>query len=114
MSGWSLLGQYPKGGRNSYFGMALALLVAMETFNSQPARYKIWMCVLILASALIILQKAAKSKAILGIATSLFSLIWLLPIFNSDIFYAIDGWFFAAHSILSLAAAVGAFTYLKN
>lgn len=94
--------------------MAFALLLAMETFNNEAARYKIWMCILVLASAAIIAQKAYKSKAIVGIATSVFALVWLAPIFSETVFYSVDGWFFSAHSILSLAAAVGAFTYLKN
>ena len=111
---WSLLGQYDRATKNSYFGYVLAVLVAMETFNKSGQRYQLWMCVLILASALFITKKALNAKSFLGIATALLSLFWLMPIFNSDFFYNIDATFMLLHSALSLSVAVGAFTYLKN
>jgi lysylphosphatidylglycerol synthetase-like protein (DUF2156 family) len=54
------------------------------------------------------------SRSIVGIGTVIFSLIWILPIVNANIFYSLDIWFMLAHSILALAVAVGAFTYMKS
>jgi hypothetical protein len=114
MKSWTLLGHYDAQAKSSFFGMALAVIVAMETFGNHGSRYKVWMCLAILGSALFIAKKALSAHSIVGIATSLFSLMWILPIINSNVFYSVDGWFMISHSILSLAVAVGAFSYLKN
>ena len=111
---WTLLGQYDRAAKNSYFGYVLAVLVAMETFNKSGQRYKVWMCALILVSAIYITKKALGANSILGLATTLISIVWIFPIFNSDFFYNIDATFMLLHSALSLSVAVGAFTYLKN
>lgn len=111
---WSLLGHYDRTARNSSFGYVLAIIVAMETFNSSGHRYKTWMCYLIIASGIYIAKKAFSTKSILGIATSVFSLIWLAPLLDSNFFYNIDLNFMLAHSALSLAVATGAFTFLKS
>lgn len=94
--------------------MALSVFIAAETFGSHGHRYKILMCVLVLTSAVVIAFRAFKAKSIIGIATVLFSLIWIYPLINSSVFFTVDLWFMLAHSILALAVAVGAFTYLKS
>lgn len=94
--------------------MALAVYVALETFSSHHYRYPITMSILILASAAYIAKKAIGSKSILGLGTAIFSLIWIVPVINSAVFYNVDLSFMLAHSILSLAIAVGAFSYLKS
>lgn len=111
---WSLLGQYDRAARNSSFGYVLAILVAMETFNSSGHRYKIWMSLLVIASGAYIFKKALNSKSILGLFTAALSLIWLLPIFDAQFFYNIDLTFMLLHSVFSLAVATGAFTFLKS
>ncbi|MSX18288.1 MAG: hypothetical protein F2803_00015 [Actinobacteria bacterium] len=94
--------------------MALSVYIAAETFGSHDHRYKILMCILILISGAYIASKAIPAKSILGISTVLISLIWILPLINDTVFYSLDIWFMSAHSILALAVAGGAFTYLKN
>ncbi len=111
---WTLLGHFEKTARTSFFGMALAVYVALETFGAHGYRYKISMCALVLLSAIYIAKKALAAQSIVGIATTIFSLIWIAPIVNANIFYTVDIWFMATHSILSLAVAVGAFSYLKS
>jgi hypothetical protein len=113
-SSWSLLGIFDRQARNSFFGMALSIFIAAETFGSHGHRYKILMCALILVSAVVIAYKAVKAKSLLGIATTAFALIWIGPLFSTTMFYTLDLWFMLAHSVLALAVAVGAFTYLKN
>ena len=113
-SSWSLLGTFDRQARNSFFGMALSVFIAAETFGSHGHKYKTLMCVLVLTSAVVIAARALKAKSFLGIATTVFSLIWIAPLFNSSVFYTVDLWFMLAHSILALAVAVGAFTYLKS
>ena len=93
--------------------MALAIYIAAETFGAHQHRYKILMCLLILISAAYISTKALATRSIVGIGTVGFSLIWVLPIVNDNVFYSVDLWFMLAHSILALAVAVGAFTYMK-
>jgi hypothetical protein len=111
---WTLLGHYEKQGRTSFFAMALAIYVAAETFGAHGHRYKILMCLLILISAAYLASKAIPSRSVVGISTVIFSLIWVLPIVNANVFYSVDLWFMLAHSILALAVAVGAFTYMKS
>jgi hypothetical protein len=111
---WTLLGSYDQSARNSFFGMALSVFIAAETFGAHEHRYKILMSILILASAAYIAAKAIPARSIVGVATAAFSLIWILPIFNADIFYSLDIWFMLTHSILAIGVAVGAFTYMKN
>jgi hypothetical protein len=111
---WTLLGHYEKQARTSVFAMALAIYVAAETFGAHEHRYKILMCLLILISAAYISTKAFASRSIVGISTVIFSLIWVFPIVNANVFYSLDLWFMLAHSILALAVAVGAFTYMKS
>jgi hypothetical protein len=111
---WTLLGQYDSKARTSFFGMALAVYIAMETFGSHQHRYQVTMCVLILLSSAYIAKKAFAAKSILGGATALFGAIWIAPIVNSSVFYSVDLYFMLAHSILSIAVAVGAFSYLKS
>jgi hypothetical protein len=111
---WTLWGHYEKAARTSFFGMALAVYIAAETFGSHEHRYKILMCLLILVSAGYLAFKALAARSILGAATALFSLIWVAPIVDTTVFYSVDIWFMLAHSILAMAVAVGAFTYLKN
>jgi hypothetical protein len=113
-SSWSLLGTFDRQARNSFFGMALSVFIAAETFGSHGHKYKVLMCVLVLTSAVVIAARAVKAKSVLGIATTAFSLVWIGPIIDSSIFYTVDLWFMLAHSILALAVAVGAFTYLKS
>jgi len=113
-SSWSLLGTFDRLVRNSFFGMALSVFIAAETFGSHGHRYKVLMCALVLLSALFIAYRAIKAKSILGIATTAFSLVWVGPIFSTTMFYTVDLWFMLAHSVLALAVAVGAFTYLKS
>jgi hypothetical protein len=111
---WTLLGHYEKTARTSVFAMALAIYIAAETFGAHQHRYKILMCLLILISAAYISTKALATRSIVGIGTVGFSLIWVLPIVNDNVFYSVDLWFMLAHSILALAVAVGAFTYMKS
>jgi hypothetical protein len=111
---WTLLGNYNKDARNSFFAMALSIYIAAETFGAHEHRYKILMSLLILASGAYLASKAIPARSIVGISTSAFSLIWLLPILNADIFYSVDIWFMLTHSILAISVAVGAFTYMKN
>ena len=111
---WSALGSYPRENRNNLFGMSLAVILALETFNNKATRYPIWLTIIVLASGTFIFYKAKSAKSYIGLATSIFSLSWIMPIFNTDIFYHVDLWFFTAHSILAMAVAVGAFSYLKN
>lgn len=108
------MGAYDPKARNSIFGMALAVFIAAETFGSHEHRYKILMCVLVLVSAVVIAMKAIPAKSILGLLTVAFSLIWVGPLFDSTFFYSVDLFFMLAHSVLALAVAVGAFSYLKN
>jgi len=112
--GWSLLGRFDSASRTSVFGMVLAVIIAWETFSSKDIRYSIWMSALVLISGGLIVKKALSTQSVLGILTATFSLLWLLPVFNSEFFYSVDLTFMLAHSILSLAVAVGAFTYLKS
>ncbi len=112
--GWTLLGSYAKSGRNSTFGLVYAVMIAIITFQSHDQRYNIGTCVIILAAALFIAKKAVASHSTVGLATAAYSLIWVLPIFTTSIFYHVDGTFVLVHGILSLGVAVGAFTYLKN
>jgi len=111
---WTLFGHFDSQGRNSSFGLAYAVIVAAVTFQSHAQRYKIGMSLLILVAGVFIAKKAWVSNSILGISTALYSLVWLAPIIHFTIFYTVDGWFMVAHSILALAIAVGAFSYLKN
>jgi len=94
--------------------MALSIFIAAETFGSHGHRYKILMCALVLISSIFITKRALAAHSILGIATVIFSLIWILPIFDATFFYSVDAFFMFAHSALALAIAVGAFSYLKN
>lgn len=111
---WSLLGDFKADAKSSFFGMALAVIVAMETFGNHGARYKVWTCFLFIVSGIYLAIKARDKRSIVGVATGAFSLIWLLPVFQPTVFYTVDGWFMLSHSIFSLAVAVGAFTYLKS
>jgi len=111
---WTLLGQYDSKARTSFFGMALAVYVALETFTSHDYRYHLTMSLLVLCSSVFIAKKALSAKSIVGTFTALFGLIWIAPIVNANVFYSIDLSFMLAHSILSLAVAVGAFSYLKS
>lgn len=111
---WKLLGNYDPKAKNSFFGMALSIFIAAETFGGHGHRYKILMCALVLISSIFLAKKAVAAHSILGIATVVFSLIWVLPIFDATFFYNVDLFFMLAHSALALAIAVGAFSYLKN
>lgn len=111
---WTFLGHFDSKSRNSSFGLAFSVIVAAATFQNHAQRYKISMSVLILVAAVFIAKKAWTSNSILGMATVLYSLVWLAPIIHNTVFYTVDGWFMVAHSILALAVAVGAFSYLKN
>jgi|GEM_PF-2529313 hypothetical protein len=113
-SRWSLKGEFDPEAKNSTFGFAYAVIVASLTFQTHAQRYRIAMCVIILLAAVFIAKKAIASTSILGIATGIFSLLWILPIFDSHLFYRVDGWYMLAHSALALAVAFGAFSYLKN
>ena len=111
---WTLLGYFDSQNRNSFFGMAYSVIVAAATFQSHPQRYKIEMSIVVLVAGVFIAKKAWASDSILGIGTALYSLVWLAPLVHPTIFHTVDGWFMVAHSILALAVAVGAFSYLKN
>ena len=111
---WTLLGHYDSKAKNSFFGMALAVFIAAETFGGHDHRYKVLMCLLVLASAAFIALKALKSRSILGALTVAISLIWVAPLIDSNFFYSVDLKFMLAHSALALAVAVGAFSYLKS
>lgn len=111
---WSLLGSYNSAARNSFFGYALSILVAMETFGNGGEKYKYWMCLLIILSGFYIGIRSLKAKSYLGITTSLISLIWFIPLFDENFFYQVDLTFLIMHSAYSLAVAVGAFTFLKS
>ena len=111
---WSLLGAYDKEAKSSIFGIVLAVITAAETFRTGDAQYKLWMSVIILASGAFIAKKAFDAASIAGIFTGLFTLVWVIPFFDSQFFYSVDATFMILHSIYSLAVAVGAYSYLKN
>jgi hypothetical protein len=111
---WTLLGSYDEKARTSFFGMALAVYIALETFGKHGNRYQISMCALVILSALYMAKKALAAQSIFGLATSLFSLIWIAPILDKTVFYNVDLFFMFAHSILALLVAAGAFTFLKK
>jgi hypothetical protein len=111
---WTLLGQYDAKAKNSFFGMALSVFIAAETFGGHDHRYKILMCLLVLISAAFIGLKALKAKSIAGALTVALSLIWVVPLIDASFFYSVDLTFMLAHSALALAVAVGAFSYLKS
>lgn len=111
---WSLLGHYEKSGRNSTFGYVYAVLVAMATFQSHSQRYKIEMSVIVLVAGAFIAKKALSKYSIVGVATGVYSLLWLWPIFDSTVFYKVDLNFVIAHAILAMGVGIGAFTFLKD
>lgn len=111
---WSFLGNYDRTLKNSYFGYALSVIIAMQTFNKSGVRYSVWMSALFIASGCYIGMKALRGKSYLGIATTLISLIWIAPIISVDAFYNINLYFMLAHSAYALSVAVGAFSYLKS
>jgi hypothetical protein len=111
---WTLLGSYDEKARTSFFGMALAIYIALETFGKHGNRYQVSMSILVLLSALYIAKKAWSARSIIGVATTLLSLIWIAPIINTSVFYRVDLFFMLTHSALSLLVAAGAFTYLKR
>lgn len=111
---WSLLGNYDRALKNSYFGYALSVIIAMQTFNKSGVRYSVWMSALFIASGAYIAKKALSGKSYLGIATALLSLVWFAPIISADAFYNINLNFMLAHSTFALSVAVGAFSYLKS
>ena len=111
---WTLRGKFDPAAKNSTFGYAYAVIIATITFQSHPQRYKVGTCIVILLAGLFIAKKALAAASILGISTAVFSLIWVLPIVDTNIFYHVDGWFMLAHSALAMAVAFGAFSYLKN
>jgi len=111
---WTLLGSYDPKARTSFFGMALAFYIAAETFGSHEHRYKILMCALVLISGAYLARKAYSARSIVGLATATFTLVWIAPLFDATVFFSVDLWFMLAHSVLALAVAVGAFSYLKN
>ena len=94
--------------------MALAVFIAAETFGGHDHRYKVLMCLLVLASAAFIATKALAAKSLLGLLTVAISLIWIAPLVDATFFYSVNLTFMLAHSVLALAVAVGAFSYLKN
>lgn len=111
---WTPLGHYDAEAKNSFFGMALAVFIAAETFGGHEHRYKVLMCLLVLISAAFIGLKALKAKSIVGALTVALSLIWVGPLLDANFFYSVNLAFMLAHSALALAVAVGAFSYLKN
>jgi hypothetical protein len=111
---WTLLGQYDAKAKNSFFGMALAVFIAAETFGGHDHRYKVLMCLLVLISGAFIGWKSFNAKSIVGLLTTALSLIWVLPLVDASFFYSVDLTFMLAHSALALAVAVGAFSYLKS
>ncbi len=111
---WSALGVFEKEAKASIFGIVLAVITTAETFRSGDAPYKLWMSVIVLASGLFIAKKAYDSGSYVGILTGLFTLIWIIPFFDSTFFYSMDATFLTIHSIYSIAVAVGAYSYLKN
>jgi hypothetical protein len=111
---WSLLGRFDSAARTSVFGMVLAVVIAFETFSARDARYSVLMSALVLIAGGFVGKKALSAQSLLGIFTAIFCLVWIIPILNPDFFKSVDLTFMLAHSILSLAVAVGAFTYLKN
>lgn len=111
---WSALGVFEKEAKASIFGIVLAVITTAETFRSGDAPYKLWMSVIVLASGVFIAKKAYDSGSYVGILTGLFTLIWIIPFFDSTFFYSMDATFLTIHSIYSIAVAVGAYSYLKN
>ncbi len=111
---WTFKGQYPLDAKNSSFGFVYAVVIASVTFQSHAHRYSPATAVIFLLAGLLIAKKALTAGSILGALTAAFSLVWLLPLFNQNVFYSVDGWFMLAHSALALAVGFGAFSYLKN
>lgn len=112
--GWSLTGSYPREGRNSTFGLVYAVVIASETFVAHPHGYSTLMSLLVLIAATFIARAAIKARSILGAATTALSLLWIFPLFDSGFFEKVDLTFMLTHSALAIAAAVGAYTYLRN
>ena len=111
---WSLMGNYDRAAKNSFFGYALSVIIAMQTFNKSGVRYSIWMSGLFIACGAFIAKKAFTGKSYLGIITATISLIWLAPIFSATAFFNINLNFMLAHAAFALLVAVGAFSYLKS
>jgi lysylphosphatidylglycerol synthetase-like protein (DUF2156 family) len=111
---WSVLGQYPAHARTNFFGIAYSVIIASETFSNDSQRYQLWLSAVILLTAIFIAKRAFTSGAILGVATAVFSLVWIGTFFNPQLFYTIDLWFMLSHSFLAIAVAVAASSYLKS
>lgn len=94
--------------------MVYSVIIAGLTFDKGGHRYKVLMCYLILLAGAYIAKKAIDASSILGVATGLFSLVWILPIIDKSVFYTVNLSYLIAHSILAIAVAVGAFSYFKN
>ena len=112
--GWSLTGTYPRQARNSTFGLVYAVVIASETFVAHPHGYSTLMSLLVLIAAAFIARSAMKARSILGAVTAAFSLLWIVPLFDSAFFEKVDLTFMLAHSALAITVAVGAHTYLRN
>jgi hypothetical protein len=111
---WTFKGHYPLEAKNSSFGFVYAVVIASVTFQSHAHRYSPATAAIFLLAGAFIAKKAFAAASILGVTTAIFSLLWLLPLFNQNVFYTVDGWFMLAHSALALAVGLGAFSYLKN
>lgn len=111
---WTALGSYDAKAKANFFGMALAFIVASETFINPVHRYSVWMCVIVLLASCYVGWQAWQRRSWLGLGFAAIGLLWLLPLVQPSVFSSIDLWFMVAHSGYALGAGVAAFTFLKN
>ena len=98
----------------SLAALAIALIVAFETFFVYDAGYDVFTNVLIILACAWAFVRALQTKSMIGLLFLPIGLIWILPLLGFTFFDQIGTAHFLAHSTLSVMFAVAGFTFLSR
>lgn len=110
---WSALGDRPHAPRPrpNWTSAVLAVLLAFQTFIEVPAKYPLFMSIVVILDAIWALYDGIQKRAVISFLFIPVIVIWALPIFGQTYFNQMSLAFFGLHSLAALLFASAAYSY---
>ena len=111
---WSLFGPVKKPAKPLWALLAIALLIAFETFVQRPDNYPSYMTLGVIAVAAWLGYQSLKERAIIGMVGIALALPWVGQLLGTRWMDESMVVFFLSHSLFAVYVAVAAYTFMAR
>lgn len=111
---WSWWGTRVEAPRPLWVLLAIALIVALETFGEPVAVYPWYMAALVLATSVWLGSQAIRRRSLFGVVGGALGALWLNPLVGGSWFSEQGLVFFLPHALFALYVAIASYTFMAR